>query len=129
MLLSTDGILVNEARKDGATPLFIACQEGYLEVVRMLLSVEGIDPNLALGNGCTPLIIASYLGRADVVEILLGDCGPRCDASLECSGKSALEWAESAVRHPPWSYLDEQISEDGRARVRRLCSKEGQGVN
>ena len=44
--------------KDGSTPLFIACQNGHLDVVRMLLSTEGIEPNRAEEDGATPLYIA-----------------------------------------------------------------------
>ena len=35
-------------QETGATPLYVACQNGHLDVVRMLLSTEGIDPNRAL---------------------------------------------------------------------------------
>ena len=46
-LLSTDGIEINQAEKDGATPLSIACGKGHLEVVNALLSTDGIEINQA----------------------------------------------------------------------------------
>ena len=60
MLLSTEGIEPNRAMENGETPLYIACQKGHLDVVRMLLSVDGIDPNRANANKQTPVNIASY---------------------------------------------------------------------
>ena len=51
MLLSTEGIDTNRAREDGMTPLYIACEKGHLDVVRMLLSTEGIENDRAKKNG------------------------------------------------------------------------------
>ena len=50
----------------GATPMFIACQSGHLEVV-CLLSDAGAGKDIALQGGATPLLIASQQGRQEVV--------------------------------------------------------------
>ena len=39
----------------GATPLFIASQNGHLEVVLSLLSDAGADKDIAMQGGATPL--------------------------------------------------------------------------
>ena len=61
----------NRANKDGGTPLYIACQNGHLDVVRMLLSVDGIDPNRANANKQTPVNTASDNGHLEIVRLLL----------------------------------------------------------
>jgi ankyrin repeat protein len=48
-LLRQNGIDINQARYDGVTPLYIACQVGHLDVVDRLLRQNGIDINQA-GN-------------------------------------------------------------------------------
>ena len=46
-MLAHPGINVNVAKpNDGATPLYIACYGGHIEVVRLLLAQDGIDVSL-----------------------------------------------------------------------------------
>ena len=45
LLLKADGVDVNKAREDGATPLYIAAQEGHASVVELLLKADGVDVN------------------------------------------------------------------------------------
>jgi len=71
MLLSVDGIQVNKATDEEATPLFIACQKGHSKVVRLLLAVDGIEVNQADEEGWTPLNIACHRNHLKVVEKLL----------------------------------------------------------
>ena len=47
LLLGKEGVDVNQATNDGATPLFIASQKGHAEVVSLLLGKEGVDVNQA----------------------------------------------------------------------------------
>ena len=54
----------------GATPLFIASQNGHLEVVLSLLSDAGADKDIAMQGGGTPLSIASQSGHLEVVCLL-----------------------------------------------------------
>ena len=75
MLLAKQGVDVNQAMNDGATPLFIASQEGHSDVVSMLLAKQGVDVNQARDNGCTPLYIASQNGHSEVVSMLLAKQG------------------------------------------------------
>jgi ankyrin repeat protein len=72
----------NVINDSGSTPLYIACQNGHEEVVRLLLADPRVDDlrvdvNKATNNGATPLYIASQNGHEEVVRLLLAD--PRDD--------------------------------------------------
>ena len=54
-------------RIKGATPLFIAAQNGHLDVVRHLVEV-GADKDKARDTGATPLFIAAEKSHLDVVH-------------------------------------------------------------
>ena len=73
-LLSRDGIEVNQAQKNGATPLWIACARWFgpcdLNIVKALLAA-GADVNKAENGGHTPLHAACERGRLEVVKELL----------------------------------------------------------
>ena len=57
--------------KEKLTPLYIAVENGHIEVVRVLLK-NGANPNLARSiEGCTPLIMATYNGDIGLVKLLL----------------------------------------------------------
>ena len=60
--LFIDGVQVNQANNNGATPLVFACHGGHLKVVKMLLAVDGILANQANNKGWTPLNIACQNG-------------------------------------------------------------------
>ena len=54
------------------TALFMACQSGHGEVVRLLLASSGIDVNQATtDDGRTPLWMACHDGHAPIVKLLL----------------------------------------------------------
>ncbi len=69
-LLIKAGADLNEARNDGATPLYMASQNGHNKVVAILLKA-GADLNQGTDDGVTPLYIASQNGHVEVVEILV----------------------------------------------------------
>jgi len=56
-----------------ATPFFIACQEGHVDVVRLLLGDQRIDPILADRDDVTPLFMAAQKGHVEIVKMLLED--------------------------------------------------------
>ncbi|OLQ11901.1 Ankyrin-2 [Symbiodinium microadriaticum] len=59
-----------KAEENGGTPLFIAAQNGQLEVVRLLLEASA-DQDKALEDGATPLFIAAQQGQLEVARRLL----------------------------------------------------------
>ena len=71
-LLSMPAIDVNLGYWNGATPLFMAAQQGHVDLVKLFLAASGINPNLGtLTRKTTPLIIASFKGLEAVVRTLL----------------------------------------------------------
>ncbi len=65
------GADVNQANSNnGATPLFMACQNGHVAIVDALL-VNGADVNQASHDGTTPLYIACQNGHVAIVDALL----------------------------------------------------------
>ena len=61
---------VDAVYKLGATPLYIAAQNGHLDMTRLLLR-KGADPEFKFSNGMTPLCIAAYNGHEAVAQMLI----------------------------------------------------------
>ena len=53
----------------GATPLFVASQNGYTEIVKQLIRAKA-DVNAANKNGATPLQIASQKRHTEIAKLL-----------------------------------------------------------
>ncbi|KAI2490607.1 serine/threonine kinase [Fragilaria crotonensis] len=88
--LLLDGANVNAQDSYGATALYIASQNGHLEVVRELLQHDNVDVNLqCTDDGATALYMASQQGHLEVVRELLQH--DNVDVNLQCtSGATAL---------------------------------------
>jgi ankyrin repeat protein len=57
-MLIDAGARINAAEVDGATPLYIAAQNGQEEIVKMLIEA-GANINACEGEGATPVYIAA----------------------------------------------------------------------
>lgn len=69
--LIDEGADVSQVDKYGATPLYIAAEEGQSHVAELLLD-RGADVNQArTNNGKTPLWVAAENGQLDVAKLLL----------------------------------------------------------
>lgn len=69
-LIACHQALVNEQNEKGATPLFLACQYGHLEIVQLLIDNKA-EIELAKHNGSTPLLAACYNGHLSTAELLI----------------------------------------------------------
>ena len=68
--LISAGASVHQAEENGATPLYIAAEEGHDSVVSALISA-GASVDQAAENGATPLYIAAQKGHDGVVNALI----------------------------------------------------------
>ena len=64
------GAEVNQGDNDGVTPLYVASENGHLEIVKFLIASGG-SVNEGDKDGITPLMIASNYGHFEVVKVLL----------------------------------------------------------
>ena len=62
---------VNAQTKNGATPLYLACQEGHLEVTQYLVQECDADAHLSAHDGMTPLHAAAQMGHISVIVWLV----------------------------------------------------------
>lgn len=61
---------INQCNKNGASPLYLACHNGYYSTVHFLLSNKA-NINMCNDNGASPLYIASHYGHDSIVRLLL----------------------------------------------------------
>lgn len=71
-ILLSNGADTNLCKKNGASPLFVACQKGNNDIVNVLLS-KGAKINLCMKNGASPLLIACKEEHMDIVQQLLSN--------------------------------------------------------
>lgn len=65
--------VVNFQTKNGATPLYLACQEGHLEAVQYLVKDCGAEPTIRANDGMTPLHAAAQMGHNTVIVWLVSE--------------------------------------------------------
>jgi uncharacterized protein len=97
-----------QANHDGATPLFLAAENGSAAMIEALVKV-GAEVNApVLAHGETALMMAARSGHVDAVQILL-DHGAQINTQDKLRGTTALMWA----------------AEQGHAAVVRLLLERG----
>ena len=64
------GVDKDKAKNDGASPLYIATQNGHLPLVKYLVE-QGANLNKADNDGWTPLHIAASKGHFDIISCLV----------------------------------------------------------
>ncbi|XP_052081876.1 uncharacterized protein LOC127719677 isoform X2 [Mytilus californianus] len=64
------GVDINNGNYHGISPLYIACHNNYIDVVKLLLDRKA-DINKCRDSGASPLYIACYNNHVEVVKILL----------------------------------------------------------
>ena len=75
------GAAVDQAMKDGCTPLYVVCWKGHVGAVRLLLE-KGAEVDRADENGRTPLYIACDKGHVDAARLLL-EKGAEVDRAMK----------------------------------------------
>jgi len=75
------GAKVNDATKDGWTPLMEAADEGHMEIVNLLLD-KGANINATTKHGYTPLMVAVDEGYGDIAKLLIQK-GAKVDAKTK----------------------------------------------
>ena len=86
MLLAHNGIYANLTCTDGSTALYIAAQNGHLEVVKALLAHPGLDANLT----CTD--------RSTAVDAAVNSNHPHIKDCICQSGEDKAKRTSSLVR-------------------------------
>ena len=115
---------VNQAKTDGATPLFTASQNNHQDIVQQLLSIPNININQSMNNGASPLLIGTYLGNYECVQHLLHQS--TTNTTLTYENKTALQYAQPNERASAWKFLDNRINMEGRAKCLDLLSSHSQ---
>lgn len=94
--LSGRGARVDLQDDDGATPLLLAAQIGWVQGVELLLG-RGANVNLANNRGETPLILAVQRRDLPMVRLLLANRADLDQADM-LQGYSALDYARRDPR-------------------------------
>ena len=77
--------------ENGFAPLHIACEKGYLEIVKLLIKEANCDPNCRTIKGMTPLHLACRHQHFEVVIYLVTECIGDGFPSLPYYGNSLME--------------------------------------
>lgn len=87
---------VNQQTRNGASPLYLACQEGHLHLAQFLVKDCGADVRLRALDGMSSLHAAAARGHYSlVVWLVRGHCG---EQDTRSPGPRA-SWKRVSLRH------------------------------
>ena len=69
-LLCKNGAIINEIYPNTTTALYVACQNGHVNVIKILLD-HGARHNLHYNETYSPLYVACHWGHFDIVKYLI----------------------------------------------------------
>ncbi|XP_009459257.1 PREDICTED: espin [Nipponia nippon] len=90
--------------KTGATPLYLACQEGHLEIIQYLVQDCGADPHARAHDGMTPLHAAAQMGHNTVIVWLMSFTTVSL-SERDAEGATAMHFAASRGHAKVLSWL------------------------
>ena len=111
-LLIRAGARVKAPNREGAAPLFLACENGSAMMIEKLLAAGEDANSVVLTHGETALMMAARSGNVDAVKMLL-DHGAKVNAKEDLDGTTALMWA----------------ADENHAAVIRLLAERGADLN
>lgn len=125
-LLLSKGANINLCKENGASPFYMACQEGCYKIVEILLS-KGADINKCTKNGASPLTIACKEGHESIVQTLVSK-GVNINSSMEDGSnplfKACQEGNENIVKFLIQKEADVNFSiNDGSTPLLIACQK------
>lgn len=97
-LLSLHHSGVNQQTRNGASPLYLACQEGHLHLAQFLVKDCGADVRLRALDGMSSLHAAAARGHYSlVVWLVRGHCGEQDTRSP--GPRASWAWKGGSLRH------------------------------
>ncbi|XP_061193926.1 uncharacterized protein LOC133202172 [Saccostrea echinata] len=114
--LLNNGADINHCNNDGASPLYIACENGHGTTVQLLLN-KGADINLCNNNGASPLYMACQNGHDSTVQLLLNS-----GAEINLCNKDAVSPLLIACQNGHDSTVQMLLNNNGDIN---LCDKNG----
>lgn len=79
LLLKEDHAYVDLSTFDGSTPLHVACERGFIDIVQLLIDHQA-SINTRMNDGTTAIMLACQNGHLTIVQMLVGT--GQCDLLL-----------------------------------------------
>ena len=98
---------VNTADETSQTPLSLAAERGFIQIVEALLDAEGVEVNSYDKKKLTPLMRAARRGSVEIVKMLLGTNAVDINAQGD-RGRTALSLA---ARHDKMQVVELLLAE------------------
>jgi len=131
LLLNKYKAIVDLSTFDGSTPLHVACEQGFTDVVQLLIDHQA-NVNAKMNDGTTALMLACQNGHYPIVELLIST--NRCDIKIQrLDGVTALFLVVQHGHEKIFDYLLDKIDqireiidlarEDGATPLFKACQK------
>lgn len=131
LLLNKYKAIVDLSTFDGSTPLHVACERGFIDIVQLLINSQA-NINAKMNDGTTAIMLACQNGHLQIVQILLST--GQCDLTMKrLDGITAIFLVVQHGHEAIFDYILENVDniketidlarEDGATPLFKACQK------